>query len=181
MGKGTGLGLATIYGIVKQNGGFIDVYSEVGLGTSFKIYLPRIAGASGDLTSPGEVQARSAGGASILVIEDDEVLCQATRRMLESMGYTAVAVQMPDEAVAIVKQGTQQFDLLLVDVVMPGLNGVEVAACVLELQPGMRVLYMSGYTAEAIVHRGVLNEGVHFLQKPFSSSELAEKIREVLG
>lgn len=180
VGKGTGLGLATIYGIVKQNEGFIDVYSEVGLGTSFKIYLRRIEVAAADAVTPQEVTATPTGTESILVVEDDEVLCRATKRMLETLGYVVTAAMKPEEALAMVKQGNTHFDLLLADVVMPELNGAQLADQISSLLPGIKVLYMSGYTAEAIVHRGVLDNGVHFIQKPFSTSELAGRVRALL-
>jgi len=179
-GKGTGLGLATIYGIVKQNQGFIDVYSEVGVGTSFKIYLPRMADAGESVVAEQDITVASTGRGSILIVEDDEVLCRSARTILESLGYVVTSAMTPSEALTIVKQRKDRIDLLITDVVMPGMSGVQLADQISSLHPAIKVLYMSGYTAEAIVHRGVLDEGIHFIQKPFRTGDLATKIRELL-
>jgi two-component system cell cycle sensor histidine kinase/response regulator CckA len=179
-GKGTGLGLATIYGIVKQNQGFIDVYSEVGFGTSFKIYLPRMADAGESVVAEQDITVASTGRGSILIVEDDEVLCRSARTILESLGYVVTSAMTPSEALTIVKQRKDRIDLLITDVVMPGMSGVQLADQISSLHPAIKVLYMSGYTAEAIVHRGVLDEGIHFIQKPFRTGDLAIKIRELL-
>jgi len=179
-GKGTGLGLATIYGIVKQNQGFIDVYSEVGFGTSFKIYLPRMADAGESVVAEQDITVASTGRGSILIVEDDEVLCRSARTILESLGYVVTSAMTPSEALTIVKQRKDRIDLLITDVVMPGMSGVQLADQISSLHPAIKVLYMSGYTAEAIVHRGVLDEGIHFIQKPFRTGDLATKIRELL-
>lgn len=179
-GKGTGLGLATVYGIVKQNQGFIDVYSEVGFGTSFKIYLPRMAAIGAAAVKEQDIAVSSTGKGSILVVEDDEVLCRSAKLILESLGYVVTASTTPSVALNIVKQGKERIDLLITDVVMPEMSGAQLAGLITSLQPEIKVLYMSGYTGNAIVHRGVLDEGVNFIQKPFSTKELAAKIRELL-
>ncbi len=178
--KGTGLGLATIYGIVKQNNGFINAYSEVGLGTSFKIYLPRIAEAATEEVTQHESAAVPHGNESILVVEDDEFLCQAITLILEHLGYSVTAAASPAESLEKVKQAKTRFDLLFTDIVMPGMNGAQLRDSISALRPEIKVLFMSGYTSDAIVHRGVLDEGVNFIQKPFSAEGLARKIREVL-
>lgn len=178
-GKGTGLGLATVYGIVKQNEGFVNVYSEVGYGTSFRVYLRRMQAAK-DAALTQEGSLPPTGGESILIVEDDSVLCRAAKKMLESLGYAVTTALGPSKALEIVRQGETPFDLLLVDVVMPEMNGAQLAGLITALQPEIKVLYMSGYTGDAIAHRGVLDEGVDFIQKPFSTRELANKIRELL-
>ena len=179
VGKGTGLGLAMIYGIVKQNNGFINVYSEVGQGTSFKLYFPRQ-----DEEIPLRAEQESAplekAEGSVLLVEDDELLCRVTTATLQMFGYTVTAVHSPREALNLFERECPNFSLLLTDVVMPGMNGRELAERIAEKCPGLRALYMSGYTEDAVIHRGVLEEGMHFLQKPFSVKELAGKIREVM-
>jgi len=181
-GKGTGLGLATVYGIVKQSGGNIWIYSEPGQGTTFKIYLPRI-------DEPAETIERSApaaraeaprGSETVLVVEDDAAVRSLTARILERGGYEVLTAQDGAEALYLSDAEQGPIQLLLTDVVMPGQSGRQVAASLLEQRPEMKVLFMSGYTDNAIVHHGVLEEGTAFIQKPFTPEELARRVREVL-
>jgi PAS domain S-box-containing protein len=179
-GKGTGLGLSTVYGIVKQSGGNIWVYSEPGKGTAFKIYLPRV---DEPLEEAGEVvvQKEIAGrGETILVVEDEEKVRQLTVQILTKNGYTVLDASQGDEASHICKQHKGPIHLMVMDVVMPGMNGRELAKSLASLHPEMKVLYMSGYTDNAIVHHGILEKGLSFLQKPFTLEGLVRKVREVL-
>jgi PAS domain S-box-containing protein len=180
VGKGTGLGLATVYGIVKQNNGFIDVYSEPGHGTIFKIYLPRHKGKAGRLQKevPGEPVAT--GHETILLVEDEPAVLNMTAIMLREQGYTVLATGMPGEALRLAEEHPGQIHMLITDVVMPEMNGRDLAKNILAFYPGLKRLFMSGYTANVIAHHGVLDEGVHFIQKPFSINTLARKVREVL-
>jgi PAS domain S-box-containing protein len=177
-GEGTGLGLSTVYGIVKQNKGFINVYSELGEGTTFKIYLPRYL----EKVSQPRVQrpAESAliGDETILLVEDEKAILRMTKRMLESLGYSVLTASSPTEAIRIVESHTGEIDLLMTDVVMPEMNGPELAKSMLHLYPNLRCLFMSGYTANMIAHHGVLDKDVHFLNKPFARQDLATKVRE---
>ena len=179
VGKGTGLGLATVYGIVKQGGGFINAYSEPGQGTTFKIYLPRMT-AEGDVPAETEEAPAAAGTETVLVVEDDELVRGMTRAMLEQMGYTVRVAETPAHALALMEEDDSVVDLLMTDVVMPGMNGKELRDRIAAIRPGIKALFMSGYTANVIVQHGVLDEGVHFIQKPFSMNELAQKIRKAL-
>jgi len=178
-GKGTGLGLATVFGIVKQNGGFLDVYSEPGLGTTFRIYLPALPGAEVTVREPRS-PAPAAGTGTILVVEDDGALRELIPTMIEQLGYRVVTASTPSEALKLCAQEDAGFDLLLTDVVMPGMSGRQLGDRVLELKPDLRVLFMSGYTSDMVTSRGVLEAGIHFIQKPFSMDELARKIQDVL-
>ncbi|MDX6446944.1 MAG: two-component system, cell cycle sensor histidine kinase and response regulator CckA [Blastocatellia bacterium] len=179
-GKGTGLGLSTVYGIVKQSMGYIWVYSEVGLGTTFRVYLPSIDGEadSKPVSQPGQLIAR--GSETILLVEDDEMVRDLTRTTLEASGYRVLQATNGVEAILVCQQNPEPIHLLLTDVVMPGMSGRAVADRLHPLRPQMLVLYMSGYTEDAIVQHGVLNEGVNFIEKPFAPSALARKVREVL-
>ncbi len=178
-GRGTGLGLSTVYGIVSQNSGFINVSSEPGVGSVFRIYLPGRIGA--DPVPEEHRSARSGGGAeTVLLVEDEKAVLRLVRSLLEALGYRVVEASDPLEAVGEAARYPDGIDLLLTDVVMPGLGGRELWEKLVETRPGLRCLFMSGYTANAITHRGVLDEGLHFIQKPFSKDALATKLREVL-
>jgi PAS domain S-box-containing protein len=177
-GKGTGLGLSTVYGIVKQNGGFINVYSEPGFGTTFRIYLPRTLEEAAAVAEP--VAAVRRGSETILVVEDEEAILGLARRSLASLGYRVLAAGNAAEAQKLAEENKGSIDLLITDVVMPEMNGKELAERISTITPGIKCLFMSGYTAEVIAHRGVIDEGVNFLPKPFSLKTLGSKVREVL-
>ncbi|MGO8791168.1 MAG: PAS domain S-box protein [Terriglobia bacterium] len=179
-GKGTGLGLATVYGIVKQSGGSIWVYSELGQGTVFKVYLPMVSEGLAEQTVDLNLDATS-GTETIMVVEDQESVRSLIRVALESVGYKVLQTDDPESAVAICASHSGPIHLLLTDVVMPGLSGPLVAAKVTALRPDIKVVYMSGYTDDAVVHHGVLGHDVPFIQKPFSPAALRRRIREVLG
>jgi two-component system, cell cycle sensor histidine kinase and response regulator CckA len=181
VGQGTGLGLATVYGIVKQNNGFINVYSEPGKGTSFSIYLPRRQGEKRQVKLEDQETNFISGTETILLAEDEPAILEMTAHMLERFGYTVLAAVSPKEAIRKAKEHQGAIHLLITDVVMPGMNGRDLAQNIMNLYPDMRCLFMSGYTADIIAHQGVLNEGVHFIQKPFSMSKLADKVREALA
>jgi two-component system, cell cycle sensor histidine kinase and response regulator CckA len=178
-GKGTGLGLATVHGIVMRSGGSIDVYSEVGRGTAFKVYLPQVAGSEAVAAAPMAPARKSTGAETVLVVEDADGLRELTQRLLERLGYTVLIAADAAEALTIF-EGDPAIDVLLTDVVLPGISGPELIRQVIADRPGLRVIFMSGYTEETITHHGVLKPGVDFLQKPFTSDTLGRKIREVL-
>ena len=177
-GKGTGLGLATVFGIVKQNKGFIDVYSEPGLGATFRIHLPALPGVE-ELAREPRHPLPKAGTGTILVVEDDDALRELIPAMLEHLGYRVVTTASPAEALTLCAQEAG-LDLLLTDVIMPEMSGRQLGDEVLKLRPGLRILYMSGYTSEMISSKGVLEAGIHFIQKPFSMNELGRKVEAVL-
>jgi PAS domain S-box-containing protein len=180
VGSGTGLGLATVYGIVKQNNGFINVYSEPGKGTTIKIYLPRYAG---DLVTARKfigADMPQSKGETILLVEDEESILKLGKRMLERLAYTVIDANSPEKAITLATDHTGKIHMLITDVVMPGMNGRELANLLKEKRSELKVLFMSGYTANVIVHRGVLDDDVCFIQKPFSQAVLANKVREAL-
>jgi CheY-like chemotaxis protein len=180
LGKGTGLGLSTVYGIVKQSGGNIWVYSEPGRGTTFKIYLPRVDDVAEEYTRTMEDDERTRGTETILLVEDEEMLRKLARQTLKGYGYHILEASNGDEAITVCNQYQGEIDLLLTDVIMPRMNGRELSKCLLKTRPNLRVLFMSGYTDDAIVHQGVLDESANFIQKPFPPESLANKVREVL-
>ncbi len=181
IGRGTGLGLATVYGIVKQNSGFINVYSEPGKGTTFKIYLPRYLGKTATASTETPAEVATGGSETVLLVEDEPKILEVTQIMLEKLGYTILAASTPGEAIRLAEEYVGEIHLLLTDVVMPEMNGRDLAKRVLALCPSLKHLFMSGFTADVIAYHGVLDEGVNFIQKPFSIKDLAVKVREVLG
>jgi CheY-like chemotaxis protein len=179
-GEGTGLGLATVYGVVKQSGGFIWVYSEPGRGTTFKIYLPRVAAGVGALEPEPDPASSERGHATVLVVEDTEDLREMIREVLEEKGYGVLAASDGEQALALVREGKGSIELLLTDVVMPKLGGAELARRLTDLHPEIRVLYMSGYSSGAVSRQGVLAPGVTLLEKPFTGDALTRAVREAL-
>ena len=180
VGAGTGLGLATVYGIVKQNDGFINAHSEPGQGTTFAIYLPRYAGKAEETRSDGAAQPLGRGHETILLVEDERAILEMTAEMLELHGYVVLAASTPGEAIRLAREHAGAIHLLITDVIMPEMNGRDLAKNLLSFYPHIKRVFMSGYTANVIAHRGVLDAGVHFIQKPFSIKELAAKVREAL-
>ena len=180
IGKGTGLGLATVFGAVKQNGGFINVYSEPGQGSVFAIYLPRYESNAAVVTGIERTEPAQRGRETILLVDDDLTILEMTASMLQHLGYTVLAANTPSDAIRLAKEHDKKIDLLLTDVIMPEMNGRDLADRLHMHQPGLKCLFMSGYTADIIAHQGVLDQGVHFIQKPFSHKALAAHIRKLL-
>lgn len=181
IGKGTGLGLPTVYGIVKQNRGFIWVYSEPGQGSTFKVYLPK-AKSDGQVDEKKQPLTKELGGSeTILIVEDDNSLRKLSRIVLKKRGYTVLEAENGEDALRVSKAHDGSIDLLVTDVVMPKMGGKEVAERLESLYPHMKVLYMSGYTDNAITHQGVLVSGLNFIEKPFKPNGLARKVREMLN
>jgi PAS domain S-box-containing protein len=179
VGKGTGLGLATVHGIASGNGGSVNVYSEMGRGSSFKVYFPRVKGDRVSVEVPAPHVRPRTGPATVLVVEDAEGLRELTRRLLQRLGYTVVVAANADEARREFERN-DSIDVLLTDVVMPGASGPELTKQLALQRPDLKVIYMSGYTEDAIIQHGVLNPGIAFLHKPFTSETLGRKVREVL-
>jgi CheY-like chemotaxis protein len=180
VGKGTGLGLATVYGIVKQSEGSIWVYSEVGRGTTFKIYLPSVEAVVEKVAAASENPDLLRGAETVLLVEDEEVVREMASEVLRENGYHVMEAKHPEDALIMATQFDGRIHLMLTDVVMPQMSGRDLAEQITPLRPDMKVLYMSGYTDDAIVHHGVLEEGTAFIAKPFSIDGLARKLREVL-
>ncbi|HEX9704730.1 MAG TPA: PAS domain S-box protein [Gemmatimonadales bacterium] len=178
-GKGTGLGLSTVYGIVKQSGGYVWVYSEIGRGSTFKIYLPRVDAPADQVVAPPKSKTL-AGTETILLAEDDAMLRPLTKGLLQKLGYRVFDAESAEQALAIAGATTDRIHLLIADVVMPGASGRELARRLAKSRPDAKVLYVSGYTDDAIVHHGMLEPGLNFLQKPFTPAELSRKVRDVL-
>jgi CheY-like chemotaxis protein len=179
-GKGTGLGLSTVYGIVKQSNGNIWVYSEPGKGTTFKIFLPRVDEPAEKLKVQEIGEEFPRGSETILVVEDDKEVRNLTVRILKRQGYTVLDGSYGDEAFSVCRQHKGPIHLLLTDVVMPGMDGRALSESLSQLHPEMKVLYMSGYTDDAIVHHGVMEKGMNYIQKPFTVNGLTKKVRELL-
>jgi PAS domain S-box-containing protein len=180
-GKGTGLGLASVYGAVKQNHGFVNVYSEPGQGTTFKIYLPQHHTRSTLQADTATAKPTAGGSETILLVEDEPAILRLATMMLESLGYVVIAANTPGMAIRLAHEHSGPIHLLMTDVVMPEMNGRDLANNLLSIYPGIKRLFMSGYTADVIAHHGVLDKGVYFIQKPFSHRDLALKVREALG
>ncbi len=180
VGQGTGLGLATVYGIVKQNNGFINVYSEPREGTTFKIYLPRQAGQTVETQKDSEGEFPLSRGETVLVVEDEVSLLKLASEILEKLGYTVLSAGAPGEALHLLEEYTGEIHLLLTDVILPEMSGRHLAEEVKKIRPGIKCLFMSGYTADVIAQRGMIEEGVQFIPKPFSMRDLAYKVRTAL-
>ncbi|MCK5860912.1 MAG: response regulator, partial [Candidatus Hydrogenedentes bacterium] len=178
--KGTGLGLSTVYGIVKQNNGFIHVHSSLEQGTTFEIYLPECEEVPALAGLPTADEFCERGQETILIVEDEGDLLDLCKFMLESTGYQVFTAQTPEAAIQIVEEHKDTIHLVITDVVLPTMNGRELVANLLSHDPNLKVLYMSGYTADTIAHRGILDPEVHFLQKPFSNHLLIAKVQGVL-
>lgn len=178
--KGTGLGLSTVYGIVKQNNGFINVYSEPGIGTTIKIYLARHKGNAVKIQMENTEKILAGHGETILIVEDDPSILKLARQILDGLGYIVLTQDTPEEAIRLAEEYTGEIHLLVTDVIMPEMNGLELANCLQPIYPNLKRIFMSGYTSNAIAHHGVLDEGMNFIQKPFSKKDLAIIVRKVL-
>jgi PAS domain S-box-containing protein len=179
-GQGTGLGLATVYGIVKQNNGFINVYSERGKGTTLKIYFARQADKVVDTRKESDRVLSLSHGETVLVVEDDVLLLKLASEIMDRLGYTVLTADTPGGAMRLAEEYAGEIHLLMTDVIMPEMNGKELSEKIKKVRPAMKSLFMSGYTANVIAHRGMLDEGVQFIQKPFSLKDIATKVRIAL-
>jgi CheY-like chemotaxis protein len=180
VGKGTGLGLSTVYGIVKQNNGLVWVYSEPGKGTTFKVYLPKVKGDAEPEEKEQTPVAELGGSETVLIVEDDDSLRNFVQKALRQHGYKVLVAENGEDALRVGQAHEGPIDLMITDVVMPKMGGREAADRLQPLYPRMKVIYMSGYTDNAIVRHGVLKPGLNFLQKPFAPEGLARKVREAL-
>jgi CheY-like chemotaxis protein len=180
-GQGTGLGLSQVYGFAKQSGGHVKIYSEVGHGTTVKLYLPRYAGEDEPVAIPAPADRPLQGNSSevVLVVEDEDRVRQMSVQLLRDLGYTVIHASDAKHALAMLETNVQ-FDLLFTDVVMPDMNGKQLADRIKEQRPGLKVLYTTGYTRNAVIHNGMLDRDVSFLPKPFTIQQLATKVRQVL-
>ncbi len=180
LGRGTGLGLSTAYGIVKQSSGYINVYSEPGLGTTFKIYFPAVKEHIEETEIIKTTEDSLSGHETILVVEDEETLRKMTCKILQTYGYTVLEAENAGSALIKHERFKEDVDLILTDVIMPDLSGKELVERLTPIQPNLKVLYMSGYTENSIIHHGVLDDDLHFIQKPFTVEMIARKVRDVL-
>lgn len=178
--KGSGLGLSTVYGIVKQNKGFINAYSEPKKGTTFKIYLPRYKGEEEVFEIKGEEVINQSKGETILIVEDEYDVLELCVSMLEELGYNVISALTPFEAINQFKAHKDEIDLLITDVIMPEMNGKELSKMLIAIKPDLKCLFMSGYTNNAIIHNGIIETGIYYLQKPFTLHELSAKVREAI-
>jgi PAS domain S-box-containing protein len=181
MGQGTGLGLATVYGITQQNRGFVNVYSEPGRGTTLHIYLPRHAGALPLAAAEAPVAPAAGGHETILLVEDEPAILELAQRVLRKLGYNVLAAGTPQAALRLAEEEPRHIHLLITDVIMPAMNGKDLAERLQARHPHLKCLYMSGYTANVVARHGVLDGGLHFVQKPFSKEDLDAKVREALA
>jgi CheY-like chemotaxis protein len=181
VGQGTGLGLSTVYGIVKQNLGYIDVTSESGKGTTFDVYLPSMAGQVPEQApAPGAGVEPRGRGETVLLVEDEPAMLDVEAEMLADMGYSVLKAGRPGQALTLAGAHPGSIQLLITDMIMPEMNGRDLAERLTEIRPGIRCLFVSGYTADVIARRGVLDDGVRLLEKPFSRWDLAAKVRKAL-
>jgi len=180
-GEGTGLGLATVFGIVKQNEGFINVYSEPGKGTTFKIYLPRHEQENVEIEEKPAGSKIITGTETVLLVEDENSLLVFAKAMLERLGYTVLTANSPSQAIKLAEEYKMNIHLLMTDMVMPEMSGLELRNRITSIRPGIKCLFMSGYTADIMSHNGILDEGINFLEKPFTAEELSLKLREALA
>ncbi len=178
--KGTGLGMSTVYGIVRQNKGFINVYSEPDIGTTVTIYLPRHEGKAIEIQGESTTESLPVLGETVLLVEDELAILRLTRKLLDKLGFTVVTANTPEKAIKIAEEHTGEIQLLITDVIMPEMNGRELAERLQYFYPDLKCIFMSGYTADVISHHGVLDDGVNFLQKPFSKTDLTASVRKVL-
>jgi two-component system cell cycle sensor histidine kinase/response regulator CckA len=178
--KGTGLGMSTVYGIVKQNNGFINVYSEPGEGTTIKIYLPRHEVEFVEIQEKSTAEIPQSQGETVLLVEDDISILKLATKILDRLGYTVLTAETPEKVIDLAKEHSGKIDLLITDVIMPGMNGSELSQKIQSLYPDLKCVFMSGYTADIIAHHGVLDEGMYFIQKPFSKRNLALTVRKAL-
>ncbi len=180
VGKGTGLGLSTVFGIVKQNNGLIKVFSEPGVGTTFTFHFPRYLGKGEQAPTEGSAAPEACGRETLLLVEDDEAILNMAATFLGNQGYTVLRASTPAQALRLAKEERGEISMLITDVIMPEMNGKDLALALRALNPRLKCLFMSGYTADAIAQHGVLDEGVNFLQKPFSLRDLTAKVNKVL-
>jgi CheY-like chemotaxis protein len=180
-GKGTGLGLSTVYGIVKQSGGYVFAQSEVAKGTTFRIYLPRVEDAAEPMSPSHTAKTSLRGSETVLLVEDEESVRQLVRETLAARGYNVLEADDGQKALEIASSHADTIHMLVTDVVMPGMSGRELANLLVQTRPQIKVLYLSGYTEDAIIHQGALDSGTAFLQKPFTLQMLSRKVRDVLN